>query len=82
MRPPFLHPASQCCCSQSALSQGPLLLARARIALAKSRSKWAARLYSQRCENMLSGCHMKEVPDSRPVIYISGRVSFGGIEII
>lgn len=25
---------------------------------------------------------MKVVPDSRPVIYISGRVSFGGIEII
>ena len=40
--------------SQSALSQGPLLLAYARIALAKSRSKWAAWLSSQRLPLVIS----------------------------
>ena len=52
---PQSGPSSNCrCLSQSALSQGPLLLAYARIALAKSRSKWAAWLSSQRLPSVIS----------------------------
>ena len=39
---------------QAALSQGPLLLAYARISLAKSRSKWVAWLSSQRLPFVIS----------------------------